>query len=124
MDIRLPYIITDGGKWKLRPVQALLWITILISHGTGTPVRAPQAVQTDHEETGCIKSLSWAAQEWTPPICDIRTTAQSVTDHQGVVSGLGQLTSGGIGHWDIVQRNTRFQGKRRDRNERLIRNEL
>lgn len=120
----IPDVVAYSRQRELRTIEALLRGPILVSDGTGTPIRTPQTVQTDHVESRGIKGLTGTTQQRTPPVGHIGTTTQRMANHQRVV-GLGrQLTPRRVGDGDIVQGHARFEGEGRNHHKLLIGDEL
>ena len=103
-----PDIVPDGGQGKLGAVTTFAWIVVLGGDGTGGTIRTSQTVATYDEEAREVEGPTRSAQERTPPVTHIGAASQGVADDHGIVTVGIECAPGGVGHRDVVKRDTRL----------------
>lgn len=107
----LPNVIANSCQRELRAICVILCVTIDGSDRTGGSVRAAETVHANDKKPGDIKSSSIASQQGTPPVTDIGTSCEGMTDDHDIVSVWGERALSGVRNRDVVEDIARLQSE-------------
>lgn len=119
-ELNLLDIIPDCRQWEFGAIYATAGVAVLGGDGTGGTIWAAQAVHTDDKETGDIKCPPISTQQWAPPVTYVGTASQSMADDHSIVSIWRQFALGCVGHGDVPQGYTGFQGEGGNNSDLLV----